>query len=105
MPHALISESLMESFVIEGGHPLTGRVKPAGNKNAALPIIAACLLTDQPVTLSNVPRILDVETMRERVGGGGAESGRPPPGELRTQAAAVPRHELDEELCRRIRAS
>ncbi len=105
MSHAVISESLMESFVIEGGHPLNGRVRPAGNKNAALPIIAACLLTDQPVTLSNVPRILDVDAMLELVGDLGVDVERPAPGELRIHAAGLPRHELDEELCRRIRAS
>jgi UDP-N-acetylglucosamine 1-carboxyvinyltransferase len=105
MSHALISEGLMESFVIEGGYPLNGRVRPAGNKNAALPIIAACLLTDQPVTLSNVPRILDVETMLELVADLGVDIERPAPGEVRIHAAEVPRHELDEELCQRIRAS
>ena len=51
MSTTLVSQSLVESFVIEGGHPLNGRVRTAGNKNAALPIIAACLLTDEPVTL------------------------------------------------------
>ena len=49
--------------MIEGGHPLSGRVRASGNKNGALPILAACLLTDEPVTLSNLPRIRDVETM------------------------------------------
>ena len=53
----------MESFVIEGGHALSGRIRAEGNKNGALPILAACLLTDEPVVLQNVPRILDVETM------------------------------------------
>jgi UDP-N-acetylglucosamine 1-carboxyvinyltransferase len=101
----LVSESLMESFVIEGGQPLSGSVRVAGNKNAALPIIAACLLTDEPVTLTNVPRILDVETMLELVRDLGVaveSSGR---GEVRIHAAETPRHELDKELCRRIRAS
>jgi UDP-N-acetylglucosamine 1-carboxyvinyltransferase len=105
MPHTLVSESLMDSFVIEGGHPLSGRVRAAGNKNAALPIVAACLLTDEPVTLSNVPRILDVETMLELAADLGVEVERLGPGELRIHAADVPRHELDEELCKRIRAS
>ena len=95
----------MESFVIEGGYPLSGRVRAAGNKNAALPIIAACLLTDEPVTLSNVPRILDVETMLDLVLDLGVEVERLGPGGLRIHAADTPRHELDEELCNRIRAS
>src|SRR6476619_7217999 len=53
----------MEKFVIEGGVPLSGSVTPAGNKNAALPILAACLLTTDEVVLENVPQIQDVRTM------------------------------------------
>jgi UDP-N-acetylglucosamine 1-carboxyvinyltransferase len=53
----------MEQFVIEGGIPLNGTIVPSGNKNAALPILAATLLTDQPVTLHNLPNIGDVQTM------------------------------------------
>ena len=55
----------MEKFVIEGGVPLSGTVVPAGNKNAALPILAACVLTEDEVVLRNVPRIRDVEAMLE----------------------------------------
>ena len=47
--------------------PLSGTITPAGNKNGALPIIAACLLTDEEVVLSNVPRISDVEAMLELI--------------------------------------
>src|SRR3989337_2367065 len=50
---------LMEKFVIEGGVPLSGTVVPAGNKNAALPALAACLLTREEVVLRNIPRIRD----------------------------------------------
>jgi UDP-N-acetylglucosamine 1-carboxyvinyltransferase len=53
----------MTSFVIEGGYPIQGEIRPIGNKNAALPLLAACLLTDEPVTLHNVPDIGDVSTM------------------------------------------
>jgi UDP-N-acetylglucosamine 1-carboxyvinyltransferase len=53
----------VERFVIEGGIPLSGTVVPSGNKNAALPILAATLLTDKPVTLHNLPNIGDVQTM------------------------------------------
>ena len=56
-----------QQFVVQGGHTLSGRIRPSGNKNAALPIIAAVLLTDEPVTLTNVPAITDVETMLELV--------------------------------------
>jgi UDP-N-acetylglucosamine 1-carboxyvinyltransferase len=55
----------MEKFVIEGGTPLAGTVVPAGNKNAALPALAACLLTSEEVVLRNIPRISDVEAMLE----------------------------------------
>jgi UDP-N-acetylglucosamine 1-carboxyvinyltransferase len=58
----------MEKFVIEGAHPLSGDVIPAGNKNAALPLLAAVLLTEEPVVLRNVPRIGDVGTMIQLLG-------------------------------------
>ncbi len=105
MSTTLVSQSLVESFVIEGGHPLNGRVRTAGNKNAALPIIAACLLTDEPVTLENVPGIRDVETMLELAADIGVDIERSGSGEIRIHAGNDPRHELNEELCRRIRAS
>jgi UDP-N-acetylglucosamine 1-carboxyvinyltransferase len=105
MPHTVVSDALMEAFVIEGGRPLSGVIRAAGNKNAALPIIAACLLTDEPVTLSNVPSIRDVETMLELVADLGVEVEQLGASEVRIHAADVSRRELDEELCRRIRAS
>src|SRR4051794_41727910 len=55
--------SRMDKFVIEGGVPLSGTIVPAGNKNAALPALAACLLTHEEVVLRNIPRIRDVEAM------------------------------------------
>jgi UDP-N-acetylglucosamine 1-carboxyvinyltransferase len=55
----------MEQFIIQGGSPLNGEITPSGNKNAALPLLAACLLTDEPLTLHNVPRIGDIETQVE----------------------------------------
>ena len=51
----------MESFIIEGGHPLSGTITPQGAKNEALEVISATLLTSEPVTISNVPDILDVK--------------------------------------------
>jgi len=101
----VVTESLAESFVIEGAQPLTGRIAAAGNKNGALPILAACLLTDDPVMLTNVPRIRDVETMLELLADIGAEVDWQGPNELRVHAAEIRKVELDEELCRRIRAS
>src|SRR5437588_4217475 len=94
-----------ESFVIEGGKPLSGRIQAAGNKNGALPILAACLLTGEPVVLRNMPRIADVETMMELVTDIGAEADWTGANEVQIQAADVTKHELDEELCSRMRAS
>jgi UDP-N-acetylglucosamine 1-carboxyvinyltransferase len=102
---AVVTGSVTESFVIEGAKPLNGSLRVAGNKNAALPILAACLLTDEPVTLTNVPAILDVETMLELIADLGVDVERGEEGTVRVHAAAIERHELDEELCRRIRAS
>src|SRR6476469_6941877 len=98
-------EGTVESFVIEGGVPLRGTVRPAGNKNAALPILAACLLTADPVTLDNVPRIRDVEAMIELLCDIGAEVEWLGPNRLRVWAAEVTKTSLDPELCTRIRAS
>ena len=81
---------MAESFVIEGGHPLGGRVRASGNKNGALPILAACLLTDEPVTLSNVPRIDDVETMVDLLHDVGAEADWTGPNELRSTRPRSP---------------
>jgi len=105
MTQTAVADALMETFVIEGGLPLNGRVRAAGNKNGALPIIAACLLTSEPVYLSNVPRIQDVETIVELVVDLGAEVEWTGSNELRVHAADITKVELDEELCRRIRAS
>src|SRR4051795_9314954 len=62
-PPAPARPRLMEKFFIEGGQPLEGEVVPAGNKNGALPILAAAVLTADEVVIGNVPRIRDVETM------------------------------------------
>jgi len=95
----------MESFVIEGGHRLSGRVRAAGNKNGALPILAACLLTSDPVELENVPRIRDVDTMIELIQRLGVDAEWTGPNEVRVHAAELDTYALDEELCRQIRAS
>jgi UDP-N-acetylglucosamine 1-carboxyvinyltransferase len=100
-----VADALMESFVIEGGQPLSGRVRAAGNKNGALPILAACLLTAEPVVLSNVPRIVDVENMVELLADVGAEVEWLGRNEIRICAADAHKLDLDEELCRRIRTS
>src|SRR5207342_958974 len=94
-----------ETFLIEGGVPLSGTVRPAGNKNAALPILAACVLTGDPVTLDNVPRIRDVEAMIDLLVDIGVEVEWLGPNRLRVWAADVRKTRLNAELCSRIRAS
>jgi len=100
-----VASRAAESFVIEGGRALTGTIRAAGNKNGALPILAACLLTDEPVRLTNVPHIRDVETMMELIGDLGADVDWAAPNEVRVHAASLDSHELDAELSSRIRAS
>jgi UDP-N-acetylglucosamine 1-carboxyvinyltransferase len=90
--------------VIEGGHTLSGRVRASGNKNGALPILAACLLTDEPVTLANVPRIRDVETMLGLLASLGADVEWLGANEVRVHAHDVG-YEVDDELASQIRAS
>lgn len=92
-------------FVVEGGHRLSGSIRPSGNKNAALPIIAAALLTDKPVVLQNVPRIRDVETLVELVRSLDVEVTWADRNTLNIHAKTVNAKRLDPELCRRIRAS
>jgi UDP-N-acetylglucosamine 1-carboxyvinyltransferase len=94
-----------QSFLIDGAKPLDGRIRVAGNKNAALPIIAACLLTDEEITLQNVPAIRDVDTMLELVADLGVDVHDRGSGEITIHAANDPSCELNEELCRSIRAS
>src|SRR5215207_6383956 len=101
----LVADALIESFVIEGGRPLSGRVSAAGNKNGALPILAATLMASGPVVLSNVPRIRDVETMLELLADIGAEVDWVGANEVRVDSANASKFELDSELCSRIRAS
>ncbi|MFM8763078.1 MAG: UDP-N-acetylglucosamine 1-carboxyvinyltransferase [Solirubrobacterales bacterium] len=96
----------MEKFVIDGGVPLSGTVVPAGNKNGALPIIAAALLTSEEVVISNVPRISDVESLVELLEGLGVDTEWTGANELVLCASgANPDAELDRSLATRIRAS
>jgi UDP-N-acetylglucosamine 1-carboxyvinyltransferase len=100
-----VAPALADAFFIEGARPLNGRIRAAGNKNGALPILAACLLTDGEVLLHNVPRILDVQTMLDLLADLGVEVEWLGDNDLRVQAVNVTKTELDEELCSRIRAS
>ncbi|MEK6277468.1 MAG: UDP-N-acetylglucosamine 1-carboxyvinyltransferase [Actinomycetota bacterium] len=95
----------MEKFVIHGGIPLSGEITASGNKNAALPILAACLLTEEPVTIHNVPRIRDTEaqlTLLERVG---VEVEWTADHSVRLCAASISDPGVDEEITSQIRAS
>ena len=95
----------MEKFLIEGGVPLRGEVTPAGNKNAALPLVAACLLTDQPVVLHNIPQIQDVRVMRNVIESLGAEVEDLDATSWRITCRDLRPEGLNPDLCRRIRAS
>src|ERR1700751_1519052 len=97
--------TMPQALVIEGGNPLNGHIRASGNKNGALPILAACLLADEPVTLSNVPRIRDVETMIELLCATGASAEWTGPNEVRVEPQGLSSYEIDPVLAERIRAS
>ena len=95
----------MEKFLIEGKNPLEGEITPSGNKNAALPILAACLLTDEKVTLHNVPNIQDVQTMKKLLLSLGVLINEIDEHTWEIQALEIIPADLDPELCSKIRAS
>ncbi|HEX2233566.1 MAG TPA: UDP-N-acetylglucosamine 1-carboxyvinyltransferase [Thermoleophilaceae bacterium] len=95
----------MDKFIIEGGQPLYGTVVPAGNKNAALPALAATLLTREPVLLRNIPRIRDVDAMVDLLRSLGAEVEWREENVVSVSAANVEPAPLDAALVERIRAS
>ena len=95
----------MDKFIIQGDIPLRGVVKPSGNKNAALPLLAACLLTDEPVILHNLPDIKDVKAMRDLLQSLGVEVEHLEDHSWRIQAKSVIAANLDPEICNCIRAS
>ena len=95
----------MEKFVIEGGQPLSGTLVPAGNKNAALPVLAATLLTEEEVVLRNIPRIRDVEAMLDLLRGLGVTVDWGDDNSVALCAAEVTSTEVDPALSERIRAS
>ncbi|MDR2494121.1 MAG: UDP-N-acetylglucosamine 1-carboxyvinyltransferase [Spirochaetaceae bacterium] len=95
----------MDQYLIEGGYPIQGTIKASGNKNAALPCVAAALLTGDPVTLRNIPAIEDVQVMLEvyrALGGTVDELG---PNTYRLQTGNILTAEIPLEYARRIRAS
>ncbi len=92
-------------YVVQGGRPLAGRIRPSGNKNGALPIVAAALLCDEPVHLENVPRIRDVEALVLLLKSVGASAEWTSRNTLTIHAKNVSAAELDPVLCGKIRAS
>ncbi len=99
------SDDESAAYVIRGGRPISGTVKPGGNKNAALPMLAASLLTRDDVTLANVPQIRDVRMMLQLIGGLGAEVDQEAPDRWRVAAGELTTRALDPTLAREIRAS
>src|SRR5690625_4629764 len=95
----------MEKFVIEGGHELSGTVTVGGSKNEALPVIAATLLSTEPVVLRRVPRIADVEVMVDILREMGAEVEWSDNSELTINCGNVQNADVPEDLCRQLRAS
>jgi UDP-N-acetylglucosamine 1-carboxyvinyltransferase len=95
----------MPKYVVDGGRSLNGRIRPSGNKNAALPVIAAALLTEEQVVLDNIPDIRDVRTLLELLEVLGADVEWLGDNRVRIQAANVGVRDLDASMAARIRAS
>lgn len=96
---------MSQKFEIEGGHPISGTIRPSGNKNAALPLLAATLLTNDEVVLKNVPDIRDVEALLEILRDLGVTVTKREAGVVSLKADKVNGHEPDAAKCRSIRAS
>ena len=95
----------LTSLVVEGGHRLAGRIQVEGNKNSALPLLAACLLTEEPCVLHNVPRITDVQVMTDLLAGLGADVSGVGTTSLRVACPRVAGEEPDRRLVGRLRGS
>src|SRR6059036_784305 len=104
-PRSDWAASRMEKFVIEGGYPLSGTIVPAGNKNAALPLLAASLLTEEEVVLRNVPRIRDVEAMIQLLVRLGVKTSWLDENVVSLKSDEVDHADVDAEWSERIRAS
>jgi UDP-N-acetylglucosamine 1-carboxyvinyltransferase len=95
----------LDKFIIEGGIPLKGEVEPSGNKNAALPILAACLLTNEKIILNNIPNIQDVQTMRLLLQSFGVKITSLDEHRWEVQADVLRPADLDPDISSKIRAS
>jgi UDP-N-acetylglucosamine 1-carboxyvinyltransferase len=96
---------MWEQFVIEGNHKLQGEVTVSGNKNAALKMLPACLLTDEPVILNNVPDIVDVQVTFDLLRSLGVTVEQLDGHRVRVHAATITNYVLDRDLCQKTRAS
>ncbi|MCY3944646.1 MAG: UDP-N-acetylglucosamine 1-carboxyvinyltransferase, partial [Gemmatimonadetes bacterium] len=101
----MVSSPAMSSFIVTGGRELRGSIRPAGNKNAALPVLAAALMSAEPVTVRNVPRIRDVNTLLEIVESLGARVEWIGPNDVVVDAGHLEPRDLDAPLAGSIRAS
>src|SRR6266700_5872012 len=95
----------MQQFIIEGGHALNGTITASGNKNASLKMLAACLLTDQPVILRNMPDIGDVRTLIEIMRRLGVQIDWLSESRLRVHAHKIVTTEVDAVLAKKMRSS
>lgn len=95
----------MDRFIIQGGVPLNGTITASGNKNAALKLLAACILTDEPVILHNIPDIADVRTMMDILRLLGVSIEKVGTGSWRVHAREITTHVVDRRLASAIRAS
>ncbi|MDH5579039.1 MAG: UDP-N-acetylglucosamine 1-carboxyvinyltransferase, partial [Betaproteobacteria bacterium] len=95
----------MDKLKITGGRPLAGEVRVSGAKNAALPILCAALLTEKPLALDNVPRLMDVRTMAKLLAQMGVEVGAQEGGRLALQAKDVKEPQAGYEMVKTMRAS
>src|SRR5512133_2100186 len=105
IPNLASKERYMDKFIIEGGVALNGEVTPAGNKNAALPLLAAALLTEEPILLHNIPQIQDTLVMRNLIESLGVQVEDLDATSWRVTARDLRLADLNPDLCRRIRAS
>lgn len=96
---------IMSIYTIDGSYPISGSIKASGNKNAALPCIAAALLTDEELFLENIPDIEDVRVMLEILSQLGAETGREKDGAVRIRVGDIRSSEIPAEMAKSIRAS
>jgi len=95
----------MDKFIIEGGVRLEGEIAVGGAKNSALPVMAACLLTEEPVTLRRIPPVRDIDTMRRLLTYTGARVEAPEPGVLCVEASRIERAEAPYDVVKTMRAS